>query len=319
MGGNGTEFYGPGIGYYEELSPFILVMGETGAGKSTFIKTLAPDSAVHIEHTLSPGTSTSTVVPVKIGPLSVNLVDTPGFNDLERSDGDILLDISKCLITLSLAGGELKGIIYLHNLAMPRFSGTCSEHIEMLRRICGPRGIGNLFLISSNWNDQDERSCIVRENSLQTEHWRDLIRDGATFTRFRNSRDSAEAIVCQCAYKDPVVFELQREISEDRVLLERTSAGLYARDRRLQRHVELGRIQTGGTQDSRGHIEKSIEVARADEQKLRVDVLKETGSRFKKFMRSKGNLTLIQIIVSLTGIGLTLTSIITGAPVFSFS
>ncbi|RVD87869.1 uncharacterized protein DFL_002073 [Arthrobotrys flagrans] len=298
-----------------KLFPFILVMGETGAGKSTFIKTLAPDSNVKIERSLDPGTSTSTVVPIKIGYLSVNLVDTPGFNDVERSDADILLDISKCLVALSRAGGELRGIIYLHNLAFPRFSGTCKAHLEMLREICGDRGIGNVFLVASNWDSGNEENCIIREKSLHTKYWRNLINDGATFTRFRNSYDSAEAIVVQCVWKESVVFDLQREILDDGLLLERTRAGSYALARRSLRPAELRRVLNGDAPGNPDDIEKAIKIGENDNVKLRVDIVKETDNRFMKIMRSKGTrgvATLLQVVMTLAGIGLSIAGIIAG-------
>ncbi|KAF3143218.1 gTPase, IMAP member 8, variant 2 [Orbilia oligospora] len=298
-----------------KLFPFILVMGETGAGKSTFIKTLAPDSDVKIERGLDPGTSTSTVVPVKVGFLSVNLVDTPGFNDIERSDADILLDISKCLVTLSRAGGELRGIIYLHNLALPRFSGTCKAHMEMLQKICGDKGIGNVFLVASNWDSGNEDTCILREQSLHSKYWRSFINEGATFTRFRNSYESAAVIVAQCAWKEPVVFDLQKEILEDGLLLESTRAGLFALHRRSVRPETLRKVLRGEAPGAPEVIEKAIKTGEDDEEKLKVDVVKETDSRFMAMIRSKGAkraATVLQIIVAIAGIGLNIAGVMTG-------
>ncbi|KAK6513827.1 gTPase, IMAP member 8 [Arthrobotrys conoides] len=297
------------------LFPFILVMGETGAGKSTFIKTLAPDADVKIERGLDSGTSTSTVVPVRVGYLSVNLVDTPGFNDAERSDADILLDISKCLVALSRAGGELRGIIYLHNLAVPRFSGTCIAHMEMLQKICGDKGVGNLFLVASNWDSGNEDTCILREQSLYTKYWRKLINDGATFTRFRNSYESASVIVAQCAWKEPVIFDLQREILEDGLLLESTRAGLYALARRALRPEFLRKVLRGEAPGAPDVIKTAIKIGEDDEKKLKVDIVKETDSRFLKIVRSKGAkgaATLLQVVVTLAGIGLNIAGIVTG-------
>ncbi|CAL8578089.1 hypothetical protein XPA_003890 [Xanthoria parietina] len=64
-------------------------MGPTGVGKSTFISKLAAKE-MKIGHNLSSCTQEVEEVPCKVGNHYVILVDTPGFNDTNRSDTEIL-------------------------------------------------------------------------------------------------------------------------------------------------------------------------------------------------------------------------------------
>lgn len=78
-------------------------MGATGSGKSTFINTVANEE-LKVGHGLA--SETNDVVPVEFELMDrrVILIDTPGFEDAECGDYDILIKITAFL-------EELYGII----------------------------------------------------------------------------------------------------------------------------------------------------------------------------------------------------------------
>jgi len=101
----------------KKISPtdiVIAVMGVTGAGKSTFIQELTDDE-LEIGDKLHSCT-------VEVNPHRCNqpgyenvwLIDTPGFDDTERTDADILHEIGEYLVQASADKIFLTGIIYLH-------------------------------------------------------------------------------------------------------------------------------------------------------------------------------------------------------------
>jgi predicted GTPase len=72
-------------------------MGPTGSGKSAFIN-LASGSELHVGETLESCTDeVNATAPFEFEGRQVVLVDTPGFDDTDKSDTDILLMISEYL------------------------------------------------------------------------------------------------------------------------------------------------------------------------------------------------------------------------------
>ncbi len=51
-----------------------------------------------------------------IGREKVLIIDTPGFDDTERSDTEILTEISRLLALQYEIGMKLKGVIFLHRI-----------------------------------------------------------------------------------------------------------------------------------------------------------------------------------------------------------
>lgn len=52
--------------------------------------------------------------PLMIGDTEVHLIDTPGFDDTNRYDTDILEEVATFLATHYKLGGRLCGLIYCH-------------------------------------------------------------------------------------------------------------------------------------------------------------------------------------------------------------
>ncbi|KAM5359118.1 hypothetical protein ACJZ2D_014724 [Fusarium nematophilum] len=77
------------------------VMGAVGSGKSTFIRTASGDDNVIVGHSLEACTQKVTSFEVNANGHNIVLVDTPGFNDTDKSDTEILLDLAKLLALCS--------------------------------------------------------------------------------------------------------------------------------------------------------------------------------------------------------------------------
>lgn len=161
---------------------------------------------------------------MQIGTCTVAAVDTPGFDDDADSDAEVLAKISRFLATQRGLDIKLKGIILLHRITDPRFSGSSQRFLDTFRKICGEEAYKNVALVTTMWGNEDHGKKLKLEAELQVKYWSDLKAKGADVFRYNGSSGMAETIVGHLLKKDDVVLQLQRELAEA-THLEDTSAG----------------------------------------------------------------------------------------------
>ncbi|KAF4419188.1 P-loop containing nucleoside triphosphate hydrolase [Fusarium acutatum] len=173
----------------------IVVMGVTGSGKSYLINRLAGQNIVQEGEDLDSCTQECQMIPVEIGNSKVLLIDTPGFDDTERPDADILNEIARVLAAQYSLGFELKGIIYMHRISDIRYSGSNVKTFEIFKRICGQEALKNVLLVTSRWNDIDEAKGAARERQLRETFWAYMIARGSCIARFHGDYHSAHEMI----------------------------------------------------------------------------------------------------------------------------
>jgi hypothetical protein len=67
----------------------------------------------------------------------IHLIDTPGFNDTNRSDIEALGIIAAYPGASSANGVRIHGIIMLHPTIDNRIGGSSMRNIEMMKKMCG--------------------------------------------------------------------------------------------------------------------------------------------------------------------------------------
>ncbi|KAJ4301515.1 hypothetical protein N0V90_003608 [Kalmusia sp. IMI 367209] len=200
----------------------IIVMGVTGAGKSYFVNQLKPNSVAE-GHSLKSG-----------------VVDTPGFDDDEDSDAEILAKITRFLTAQYRLGICLKGIIYLYPITQNRFSGSARRFLETFRQLCGDHALSNVALVTTMWSKIEVNDGLRREVELQDAYWGDLISNGANVFQYNGTQGMAETIAGLLLSRDDVVLKIQQELSDDKCELNRTSAG-SALASKLDKEIETRR------------------------------------------------------------------------------
>ena len=97
------------------------------------------------------------VVPCSLGEGEViYLVDTPGFDDSERSDTEILLEITAWLSEAHKEKLKLSGIIYLHRIPDLRVGGAAVANLQMFRGLCGDSNLESVVLATTMWDQTDK-------------------------------------------------------------------------------------------------------------------------------------------------------------------
>ncbi|KAF2034235.1 P-loop containing nucleoside triphosphate hydrolase protein, partial [Setomelanomma holmii] len=208
----------------------IVVMGVTGAGKSYFINQLAGKEVVQEGSSLDSCTQECQLVPVSIGSSKVLLIDTPGFDDTQRTDSQILTEIARILSAQYELGVQLKGVIYIHRITDIRYSRSSVKTFEIFRKICGETALENVLLVTSRWHEIDGSTGADRERQLKDKFWVYMLGHGSNISRFHGDRPSAVSLVSQLLCKDTVVLQLQKELVDEGKNLDDTVAGSYVSD-----------------------------------------------------------------------------------------
>ncbi|XP_076738811.1 GTPase IMAP family member 7-like [Maylandia zebra] len=81
----------------DESARRIVVLGKTGAGKSSFANTLCKEAVFKVDHTAKSGTKECQAKFMSVSGRIVLFIDTPGFIDTNRSEEEMKSEILKCI------------------------------------------------------------------------------------------------------------------------------------------------------------------------------------------------------------------------------
>lgn len=232
----------------KETKPkIVLVMGVTGAGKSYLISKISGQS-VKVGDSLESCTSEVDIVHMKHpNGGDVVLLDTPGFDDTNRSDTEILEVITAYLFGMYKSEVKITGIIYVHRISDPRMQGTAMKNLRMFEQLCGDKTFNNVVLLTTRWDSVSYDIGERRETELKEKYWNLIRRKGAKVMRYVDSSDITE-IMGYLLGKEGTNLLIQEELSQGKKLVE-TGAGniinkeLADAEKKYKEDLEYARVQ----------------------------------------------------------------------------
>ena len=175
------------------------------------------------------------------------LVDTPGFGDTTDKDADILYDVGSWLETMYDSRdshgheGETKlaGIVYLHDISVPRMQEEISKSLVVFRSLCGKDALKHVVICTTKWSTiLKEEEGEGRTEQLKEKYWKEMIEGGSTLRKFEDSQKSAWDVIAPIIEKDRHgkidALQIQEEMVEGRKLIPETEAGGQLRYSREQ-------------------------------------------------------------------------------------
>jgi len=155
----------------------------------------------------------------------VILIDTPGFDDTNVSDAEILEKIAAFLAVTYESGSKLAGIIYIHRISDDRFTGIAVRNFKMFRKLCGESTLKNVVLVTNMWGRVEEGVGEAREKELADVYFRVALEKDAQLARHYNTTQSAHEIIRRIMKNDPAPLLIQRELVDERKNIKQTAAG----------------------------------------------------------------------------------------------
>jgi hypothetical protein len=226
-------------------------------------------------------------------------VDTPGFDDTNKSDKQVLEMISQW-ITKTYVGvmfmrlnkplifaryrrrATLRGIIYVHRITDSRMSGTPHRNLRLFGELCGDKSARNLVLLTTMWDKaRCVKECENREARMKERYWCFMIYHGATVGRFYINGSGSESpwlIVDGVIQRHQLgqALLLQEEMVDIGKRLNETAAGMALfrdlkelinkQNRTIKSHEEQ---MEGGTTDS--DVQKEMDALRSEIENIMKD------------------------------------------------
>lgn len=102
------------------------------------------------------------------------LADTPGFDNTDISDADVLERIAAWLGEIYRDGVKLAGIIYLHRISDDHLARSALQSLSMLGNLVGLKHMRNVILLTTRW---EEVSWIFTSGILEHTFILDIVDD----------------------------------------------------------------------------------------------------------------------------------------------
>ncbi|KAH8692288.1 hypothetical protein BGW36DRAFT_303641, partial [Talaromyces proteolyticus] len=221
---------------------FILVIGITGSGKTTFISKASRQN-LEIGHDLASCTSSMSITSFvhHSSKCTVYLIDSPGFNDSERSDIDTLSHIAHYLSAPYANRVYISGIFLMHRIVDNRLQGSSKLNIDMVKQLVGKDAYENMVVVTTMWSSPAADIEQERENELKGGVFKDILDGGGYIVRYPSAELSAandrvaplRVVDWVCARPAPTVLRIQSELVDDGAELCDTAAGRLITSRQL--------------------------------------------------------------------------------------
>ena len=182
-----------------QARPLVLVVGMSGAGKTYLLSQLL-GTDLGVGNSLK--SETAFVSPFMWKPgedISVQIVDSPGFNDTNMSDEETFLVLSEWLTSAYRRGLSLNSIVLVYDIEQPRVPGTTRAFYRLIRELCGESFYPNLMILINKWNPDNHEEYSQRENELRSGEWKLFISNGAEVEFFTGTKEGLESIFMSAA------------------------------------------------------------------------------------------------------------------------
>ena len=265
----------------------VAVVGVTGSGKSSFISLLS-DEEIMIGHGQQSCTMHVGMYYFMLGGRRIWLIDTPGFDDTNRPDSEVLKDISFYLTKAYTTEVRLAGIIYLHRITDVRMQGSALKNLRMFEKLCGEGNFKAVILATTHWTHQQGKSVPdsvgeerVRELENTPKFWGGMIGLGSRVVKHDGKKTSAMKIVSDLVDRhDPVTLTIQKQLVDEKMDLLSTDAG-----QALQREWVEDRKRS---EAKLAQLQAELEVARREkDEKLQKHIEEDTARLMAKIRQGE--------------------------------
>lgn len=196
------------------------------------------------------------------GRINFVLVDTPGFNDTNRRDEEIMTQVLEWLESSFRSGMRLNGIIYLHRIIDPKLQGSARSNMSMFRKLCGPKCFGNIILAMTFWDHVPAELGAKREQQLKekSEFWGEMVKKGSDVVRLGLGRECGIRLLMRIAGKQKVVLECQREMVEENKTVHETVAARSVFEEIERQREEFEKRITEEKAESKRELERQAQL-----------------------------------------------------------
>jgi hypothetical protein len=182
------------------------------------------------------------------------LVDTPGFNDTQRGEYEILRKISVWLASALVSSPrtsrillltlrrcrydndtKITGLVYLHSIGDARMGGTALLSYDLFREICGQDAFSRVVMATTHWGavSAHPEAGQIREKELNTGFWAETLTHGARYQRIQTPQhvgDVIEYILAKQFEARRPATQIQKELVELDKRVAQTEAGKKLED-----------------------------------------------------------------------------------------
>ncbi|KAF9043452.1 hypothetical protein BJ165DRAFT_1612472 [Panaeolus papilionaceus] len=180
----------------------VLIMGPTGAGKSSFIEALGLKGSAKISSNGLDGCTqaVSTYKLINVTDSDGNpiyLVDSPGFANTKISEMAIVSMLQKWMKDNEV----FDRILYLTPITCVRLPGTQRQVLKTFHALTGLKTANNVTIVTTMWDniggEHGAKRAEANYEQLQSDIWKDFVEEGAQTMQFHNTEESALSILDQ--------------------------------------------------------------------------------------------------------------------------
>ncbi|KAF9037179.1 hypothetical protein BJ165DRAFT_1614735 [Panaeolus papilionaceus] len=181
----------------------ILILGPTGAGKSTFIEALDSNKSLKISSNQLEGFTQSIslykLINVERGVNQVYLIDVPGFADTKISEMRIVSMLKDWMKAVEQVLFYIYRVLYFTPVNNPRLPGSHRQVLRTFQALTGVRTAKSITIVTTMWdcvwNETGRKRAESNYNQLQEDIWKEYVDQGTVILKFHNTQESALSIV----------------------------------------------------------------------------------------------------------------------------
>lgn len=159
----------------------------------------------------------------------VHLIDTPGFDDSERTDGETLQELTYWLAAAYERKIQLSGLVYLHRITDTRLQGSASQGLAIFKKMCGEENYHGIVIATTRWDEiapEQMASASKRQQDLRERAWGDIFKGGGYIVALSAARIDAMNIIRHIVCKNyRLTLAFQRQIVDEERPIYETDAG----------------------------------------------------------------------------------------------